>query len=374
MVWARIPGGMDPMDSNEYTEADRIGQRIRAVRNARGLSQAQLGEKVGLNANRIQQYENGARKPKSELLKKIADALGVSTLALTDPVVSNYVGAMHAFFEMEDQYDLRLIQDGAYLRLEFGNGIFQKGMNRFLSEWAEEQDRVNKKLELADSDSEKEEIEKAYRFWKWNYPRNLAEKSAESYRDMRKMKLLQEQVDELYAKMHAEAELTRIDTAIHSYQNSTEIAYTPIQRESELILFISKMIEEKIAIKHRLRSNTLQNDETYYPMFSIKTCEFSDEAKLPLIAELIWNLDQLSQNGIEITRRINSEEKELYITYYCQEDQLSYFYSLFNNWQEMETLPGYKDHFLEKEIRDKFLQKITDENDVEYIPQNKDGE
>lgn len=40
----------------------------------------------------------------------------------------------------------------------------------------------------------------------------------------------------------------------------------------------------------------------------------------------------------------------------------------------MEILPEYKDHFLEKEIRDKFLQKITDENDVEYIPQNKDGE
>ena len=80
--------GNDPMDFNEDTSADRIGARIRTIRIARGMSQAELGEKVGLNADRMQKYENGARKPKADMLKQIAHALGVSTLALTDPVKS----------------------------------------------------------------------------------------------------------------------------------------------------------------------------------------------------------------------------------------------------------------------------------------------
>ena len=35
---------------------------------------------VGLNGDRVQKYENGVRKPKADLLKKFANALGVSTL------------------------------------------------------------------------------------------------------------------------------------------------------------------------------------------------------------------------------------------------------------------------------------------------------
>ncbi len=60
------------MDFNEETAADRVGRRIREIRMAQGMSQAELGEAVGLNADRIQKYENGARKPRADLLKRIA--------------------------------------------------------------------------------------------------------------------------------------------------------------------------------------------------------------------------------------------------------------------------------------------------------------
>ena len=56
---------------NEQTAAARVGNRIRKIRMEKGLSQTELGEKVGLNADRIQKYENGARKPKADLLKKL---------------------------------------------------------------------------------------------------------------------------------------------------------------------------------------------------------------------------------------------------------------------------------------------------------------
>ena len=96
-----IPFGQEIVDFNEETSADRVGGRIRKIRRARNLSQSELGESVGLSADRIQKYENGVRRPKMDMMKKIADALGVDALALTDPVVSNYMGAMYAFFEMD---------------------------------------------------------------------------------------------------------------------------------------------------------------------------------------------------------------------------------------------------------------------------------
>ena len=63
MIMVNNPFGQDPMDFNEETAADRIGARIRNIRNAKGMSQGELGEKIGLNADRVQKYENGARKP-----------------------------------------------------------------------------------------------------------------------------------------------------------------------------------------------------------------------------------------------------------------------------------------------------------------------
>lgn len=54
------------------------GQRIQQARKKAGLSQKQLGEKLGLSASMIGQWENDLRNPKRETLERIADALNVS--------------------------------------------------------------------------------------------------------------------------------------------------------------------------------------------------------------------------------------------------------------------------------------------------------
>ena len=54
-----------------------IGERIREVRKSRGLTQKELGERLGLSYQSIAQWENDLRKPKSETILKIASALGV---------------------------------------------------------------------------------------------------------------------------------------------------------------------------------------------------------------------------------------------------------------------------------------------------------
>lgn len=54
-----------------------IGERIREIRKSRGLTQRELGERLGLSYQSIAQWENNLRKPKSETILKIATALGV---------------------------------------------------------------------------------------------------------------------------------------------------------------------------------------------------------------------------------------------------------------------------------------------------------
>ncbi len=55
----------------------KYGTLIKNIRKSRGMSRKDLGELVGLDQNRIEQYENGIREPKIDLLNKIFDALEV---------------------------------------------------------------------------------------------------------------------------------------------------------------------------------------------------------------------------------------------------------------------------------------------------------
>ena len=61
-----------------------VGERIRAARKEAGLTQKQLGEKLGVSAAMIGQYETGVRNPKLGTLKKIANALEIDLLTLID--------------------------------------------------------------------------------------------------------------------------------------------------------------------------------------------------------------------------------------------------------------------------------------------------
>lgn len=62
--------------------ASAIGQRIRQARLARGLSQTELGRKIGLSKRMVVYYESQGGTASSVLLVKIADALGVPLATL----------------------------------------------------------------------------------------------------------------------------------------------------------------------------------------------------------------------------------------------------------------------------------------------------
>lgn len=167
------PFGQSPEDFDRETAGSRIGRRIRAIREEKGITQTELGEAVGLNANRIQQYENGARNPKFELCKQIAEALEVETSALLDPQISSYIGSMFAFFEMETLYDLRIKEVDGQVCICFGENQFDtrvSTMNKNLKVWFERRKKMEVDILNAISEEEKKKIIHEYHMWEWNFP------------------------------------------------------------------------------------------------------------------------------------------------------------------------------------------------------------
>jgi len=70
-----MPKGIDTADRH-------VGQRVRAYRLSRGMSQSTLGERIGVTFQQIQKYENGVNRIGSGRLQKIAGILGVPISAL----------------------------------------------------------------------------------------------------------------------------------------------------------------------------------------------------------------------------------------------------------------------------------------------------
>lgn len=62
-----------------------IGERIQNARKKSGLTQEELGERVGVTGVAIMRYEKGARQPRLEQLRQIALALGTSVSELVEP-------------------------------------------------------------------------------------------------------------------------------------------------------------------------------------------------------------------------------------------------------------------------------------------------
>ncbi len=59
-----------------------LSARLVSLRKAKGMSQQQMADAIGLHVTQIKRYESGATQPSLEALKKIAVALGVSSDSL----------------------------------------------------------------------------------------------------------------------------------------------------------------------------------------------------------------------------------------------------------------------------------------------------
>ena len=145
-----------------------IGERIRFIRNLRGMTQKYLGIMAGLPEKtadiRMAQYEAGTRTPKEDLTQSLANALGVSPLALNTPDIDSYLGLMHTLFTLEDRYGLTIeTREGEVLfHIDPRKGQDAAQINQMVSAWAPVMEKYRS------GEISKEE----YDDWRYNYPRD----------------------------------------------------------------------------------------------------------------------------------------------------------------------------------------------------------
>ena len=65
-----------------------VGEIIRQARKEKGMSQSELAKSAGTTKQNIANYENGRRKPRTDVLIKIAGALGINIAYLLSGYMS----------------------------------------------------------------------------------------------------------------------------------------------------------------------------------------------------------------------------------------------------------------------------------------------
>lgn len=85
-----------------------IGQRIRQRRRALGMSQAALGDAIGLTFQQVQKYERGSNRVSFSKLLEIARALNIGLTELAEGLDAGSEAArsVHALLSVEGAYDL----------------------------------------------------------------------------------------------------------------------------------------------------------------------------------------------------------------------------------------------------------------------------
>lgn len=64
-----------------------IGENLKRIRKEKGITQTELGARMNVSQQMIEQYENGYIKPKFETVSKIANALDVKIGDLVDELI-----------------------------------------------------------------------------------------------------------------------------------------------------------------------------------------------------------------------------------------------------------------------------------------------
>ena len=114
----------------------RVGYLIRNFRIASDMTQKELADKCGLNESTIRNYELGNRYPDEATLLNIANNLGVSFYALSDPDVANIFSALIKDGEVCFKFEERLPSAGPRPQEDLDN------FRKMVEYWARLRDKL----------------------------------------------------------------------------------------------------------------------------------------------------------------------------------------------------------------------------------------
>lgn len=125
-----------------------VGERIKELRNALNLTQADFGQKLGIARNTIASYEIGRRDPMEQTIKSICREFGVEYIWLTEGVGEMFSESDDALLDLIDQ-----IMSG---ESEFAKKVF-RGFAKFdTRDWQDLERLIDKLMEDVSRDNKKE--------------------------------------------------------------------------------------------------------------------------------------------------------------------------------------------------------------------------
>lgn len=142
-----------------------LGSRIKYFRKLRGLTQKELGIKLGFSDRtasvRIAQYESDSKEPRDNVIDQIASILDVSPYALTAPDADSIDGISHTLFLLEDLVGFRIGKNGKKfcIRLNHENELYLELLS-FFSVW----------YDMAEKYRHGEISREEYDQWRYMYP------------------------------------------------------------------------------------------------------------------------------------------------------------------------------------------------------------
>ena len=113
----------DPNTPHRNPNPMALGERIRTLRTEHGWSQAELGNHIGTDSQRISRYETGKITPSLDALTRLAQALNTSTdyllienaprqpLTPADAEIANRINQLHTL-NPDDTHAILHIIDG----------------------------------------------------------------------------------------------------------------------------------------------------------------------------------------------------------------------------------------------------------------------
>jgi len=142
-----------------------VGNRIKKIRNMRGMTQKELGLAVGFDEKsadiRIAQYESGARTPKEKIITNIANALKVNPTAIDRLDTENYMDLAHILFILEDIYGIKInsINGELCLTLDKTKSSIYPTLFDIFDTWRQEAEKL-KNGEITEDE---------YNAWRYNF-------------------------------------------------------------------------------------------------------------------------------------------------------------------------------------------------------------
>lgn len=97
------PRGSQPLDI-------KFGERLRAMRLLRGMSQGQLGAAIGLSFQQVQKYEKGSNRISAARLAEFSDVLDCALTYFFDGIVNPQPSPIGALLETRSRFALELLR------------------------------------------------------------------------------------------------------------------------------------------------------------------------------------------------------------------------------------------------------------------------